>query len=939
MLLLFLLFHSVNAGCKNRFAGCDGFFNRSAFNGTLTVAAVVVVPSPAVIPYDNTLDLLMAGIEDEPWKCNVSAWGGVVWNRCRAPDTTICTIEPLSLAPSPSISVQSRRRLFTSPSPGSSTFKYNYNSNTQSKRNVDTPSSSVPSPFFNLINNIPSTKRRLITSPSPNARLEESCRAQVALATIVDGWCNEEAICDVTCSSNPLSRRVLDMYVQPSGTDCPIGWQVQPSNIAFAWFVAAMSMVPAICLSSWRMWVLILRSRLHWRSYWVGCGVFSNLIFRWPIGRVIFCAFAGGISICLLSFRKFDKIGIEHSEEASILGIDLFVGATFASGTYLWFVAVTSIPLALGHRAMTIELPQPKKVGLGSNTKDDNETNIIDLSGSGSKTPTNGKENEDGNANDNVNGNTNDEENQENQEKKRMNDDTILRRLGMRSRHTEKSKCLQTCRRNFYSRELRKYEAIQDVRSPMKPSDRHACSHSLYKKTWQIQSFLNFILLALSSTPAVFSVILIGPSPTFWALAIRAMHGGYAFCLVMWWLRFSAAVPSVKRVLGAQVVRPPGDPGKPTNGSKKSLDAWRERVNEARSRLSPVMIRFVKIESITRIMLTIIIAAEVLVAMFYELYIYLPILEPVRWILTSPIFFVVVWILPPMPRRTGRSVYKTTTLIELMQPVKKKVNPQDGSSSSSQQTVTNQYVVPTLLTDDMTDTDTKEAAMLRLHQLFVSVSECCPGYDERDVKTLLYRFDSIAGISTILSADGFLNASNTAYEDNALTMRWFNSLNQNHGVVGGQGGQNKQRIHGIDFVTYGKAMFDMCTASRPRLAMLVFEMYDTDHGGDLDRDEIRVLLAEVNHTSEEDAISEEDIDLFDADRGGTVDTEEFANAVQSFPALLRPAYTLQRKLRDSTLSLRRWEQITQNRLKVIKQREQYEREQEEEMGLEIIEIE
>ena len=65
---------------------------------------------------------------------------------------------------------------------------------------------------------------------------------------------------------------------------------------------------------------------------------------------------------------------------------------------------------------------------------------------------------------------------------------------------------------------------------------------------------------------------------------------------------------------------------------------------------------------------------------------------------------------------------------------------------------------------------------------------------------------------------------------------------------------------------------------------------------------------EVNST-DQIGITEDDIDRFDADRGGTVDRSEFANAVKSFPALLRPAYKLQRSLRESTLSLRRWEQI------------------------------
>jgi hypothetical protein len=402
IVLLLAIVRPTNGTCKNRFAGCvDRPFNKSVFNGTLSVAKVTKAPSPYVVPYDDSLDKLMAGIVNEPWRCNVSGWGGIVWTRCRAPDTPICIIEPLN-APAPSSGA----------------------SQSQSNRR----------------------RRNILSSLAPSPSQQSSCRAKVALSQIVDGWCNEEAVCDVQCSTDPNTRRVLDFYCASSDMDCPRGFQVDPSNVALAWFVAACAMLPATCLSSWRMWVLILRSRLHWRSYWVGCGGFSNLIFRWPIGRFIFATFAGGSSIILMSFRKFDKIGDEHSEEVSLLGIDLFVGSTFAAATYLWFVTVTSVPLALGHRAMALELPPPKKVGLGSNSlsKEEDETNIIDLRGQ--------KEKEQ------------DKREKEKEISKKIDGDAILRRLGMRSQHTEKSMCMQAIRRNWLKSELRKQEALQDVR-------------------------------------------------------------------------------------------------------------------------------------------------------------------------------------------------------------------------------------------------------------------------------------------------------------------------------------------------------------------------------------------------------------------------------------------------------------------------------------------
>ena len=58
-------------------------------------------------------------------------------------------------------------------------------------------------------------------------------------------------------------------------------------------------------------------------------------------------------------------------------------------------------------------------------------------------------------------------------------------------------------------------------------------------------------------------------------------------------------------------------------------------------------------------------------------------------------------------------------------------------------------------------------------------------------------------------------------------------------------------------------------------------------------------------------MTEEQIDAFDADASGTTDREEFAVAARAYPALLRPAYKLQRVLREGTLSIRRWSQIAE----------------------------
>ena len=113
---LFLLPSTSWAECVNPFAGCELVNNTTPFNGTLTRGRVEAVPSPSIPTIDNSLALLEAGVSDTPWRCNTSiTWGDIVWNRCRAPDTTICVIEPMIMSPSPY--TRRRRTDSISPSP------------------------------------------------------------------------------------------------------------------------------------------------------------------------------------------------------------------------------------------------------------------------------------------------------------------------------------------------------------------------------------------------------------------------------------------------------------------------------------------------------------------------------------------------------------------------------------------------------------------------------------------------------------------------------------------------------------------------------------------------------------------------------------------------------------------------------------------------------
>ena len=203
----------ARAQCENPFAGCtDVAFNTTPFNGILYIKKEIHVPSPAAIIVDNSLALLEAAVSDLPWLCNMSVWGGVVLSRCLAPDVPICTIEELVLTPSPA-----------------------------------------------------STDRRRMGALSPSP---QGCRTSVALSEIVEGWCKEGAVCDVSCTSDPSTRRIFDMYVDVNA-DCPTGMLVtiSPETAAMMWLLAAATMAPALCLSSWQIIVLVLRSKLHCKGF------------------------------------------------------------------------------------------------------------------------------------------------------------------------------------------------------------------------------------------------------------------------------------------------------------------------------------------------------------------------------------------------------------------------------------------------------------------------------------------------------------------------------------------------------------------------------------------------------------------------------------------------------------------------------------------------
>jgi hypothetical protein len=875
-LMLLLWARTAAPMCDNPFAGCTVHFNSSDLPAEPEPRNKTVPPPPAddTGMFDDGADALIAGVSTFPWRCNDT---GMIWTRCRGPGIPLCEVELFfPESPSPSSTTNRNRRRGLLQAGGD---------------NDDDGGGSSLSPSSSAFRSADD--------------FVDTCRVRVAFAPVVEGWCRN-AICDTSCAGAiTTKRRVVDFYayIAENADDCPDGYATIAEQIALLWFLAAVTMCPSCCLGCFRFWQLSIRSRLYWRSYWVGCGAFQSLVFKWPIGRVFFSALGGGIAVGLLSFRKLDETtvknnGVYPSEEESLIGVDVFASWCFTASSYLWIVLLTSVPLAYGHKAMSIPLRKRKRASPRNKSGGDLSDDVIHL------------EDPDAAASPKLE-----------DEDSALKDDDILKRLGMRSRFKHKRWIVTHLTRNYDKQELRKNDAILDVRSPMKPSDRFTCAVTLQKSTWKVLSVLYLVTLGAAALPSINAMLFGAPTELFMSFGVRVQHGTYGLVLLMWYTRFKASVPHAKRVLGANVIRPPGEKGKPTNGSKIAMQRWRDRVTEARSRLNPVMKRFAFIEAWTSRIILGVAAVEILIAVFESLHKHLPIFEPLRWVATGPFLFILVWLLPPFPRRTGVSAYKTKTLVELMQPGGKLfrhigpsdgpgTNPQDGSGGFGG-VGRSRYVVPVLLTADMSDTDTREAANARLRSAHQALVGDALSVDERDVRGLLRRFDEVAGVAGVLNQHGFLQACNALPENFKLLSRLYSTLPQ-------QSSQPHSSVRGVAFAAFARAIYAVCIADRGGMSKIVFDMYDADRGGDLDREELRMLLSEVNDVAVDDeagagggGVSEEQIDVFDADGSGTTDREEFTAAARAFPALLRPAYKLQRVLREGTLSIRRWSQIAE----------------------------
>jgi|TARA_B110000091_G_scaffold178563_1_gene194392 serine/threonine-protein phosphatase 2B regulatory subunit len=136
----------------------------------------------------------------------------------------------------------------------------------------------------------------------------------------------------------------------------------------------------------------------------------------------------------------------------------------------------------------------------------------------------------------------------------------------------------------------------------------------------------------------------------------------------------------------------------------------------------------------------------------------------------------------------------------------------------------------------------------------------------------------------------------------------------------------------LGFDEFFVGMFNYCTCSHRDLVRFAFDMFDHDHGGSIDRSEVRQLYymvkgKEKKHSNrntgrgKRKTTSEEADDLMnkmDKDGDGQIDFAEFEIFEKKMSSLLYPAFTLQREMRKNIIGEGFWNKATKLRLQYAK---------------------
>lgn len=118
----------------------------------------------------------------------------------------------------------------------------------------------------------------------------------------------------------------------------------------------------------------------------------------------------------------------------------------------------------------------------------------------------------------------------------------------------------------------------------------------------------------------------------------------------------------------------------------------------------------------------------------------------------------------------------------------------------------------------------------------------------------------------------------------------------------------------IDFVEFVAAIFNYCTFTWQGLCKYAFDLFDEDHSGFLDTQEVIDLVKFVYGKPLDDRVIKI-LDSIDEDMSGTITFNEFCKKNRSFPSLLFPAFHMQEVLRTKCMGGTFWNKYTEGRQK------------------------
>ena len=118
----------------------------------------------------------------------------------------------------------------------------------------------------------------------------------------------------------------------------------------------------------------------------------------------------------------------------------------------------------------------------------------------------------------------------------------------------------------------------------------------------------------------------------------------------------------------------------------------------------------------------------------------------------------------------------------------------------------------------------------------------------------------------------------------------------------------------INFEEFLIASYSALSLTDVNLSALTFRLFDTDGSGELSRDEMRTLLHVVcgsNKRSNDSA--ERAMAKYDTNNDGNISLDEFQGMIYRSKVIMFPAFEIRNKLRQKSLGLRRWSQLTYTR--------------------------